>query len=120
MGAGIENDDSYIFTTDNYGYIEVDYEAGFAAKTIIFRARDQVTGDVGFGYCTSYIEAQAQVEQYRLLRAREQKYTFSLSANPEWLTADGVSTAGWGTPSFVSMAIRCMDFRDTGRTRTIW
>ncbi len=89
--------ESYVFTTDGFGQISMEYQTGFAAKTIIFRAEDQITGDVGFGYLTSYLETQAQVEQYlpieqakARMRARGQEYYLSLSASPQWLTADGV------------------------------
>jgi hypothetical protein len=91
IGAGMDDVEPYIFTTDHYGEIEVDYQAGFAAKTVIFRARDLITGDVEIGYCTSYIEAEAQIEQYNPIRALEQEYPISLSADPNWLTADGIS-----------------------------
>jgi len=86
----------YGFTTDNYGRIEVEYQSGFASKTLIFRVRDMITGDIGTGYVTSYIEAQAQVEQYlsaKRMKDLGQQYAISISSLPEWLTADGISTA---------------------------
>ncbi|MGA1791048.1 MAG: Ig-like domain-containing protein, partial [bacterium] len=92
----IQDQEPYVFTSDGFGQTKMEYQAGFAAKTAIFRARDMITGDVGLGYCTSYIEAQAQVEQYMprsRMKALGQKYAISLSADPDWLTADGISTS---------------------------
>lgn len=86
--------EEYPYTTDDFGGMEVDYEAGFAAKTVIFRVRDRITGDTGLGFCTSYIETQAQVEQYiPALRLKQGVYAISVTASPDWLTADGVSTS---------------------------
>ena len=92
----IKDQDPYDFSSDDFGQAKIEYQAGFAAKTIIFRARDMITGDAGLGYCTSYIETQAQVEQYlprSRMKAFGQKYAISLYADPEWLTADGISTS---------------------------
>ncbi|MBN2372866.1 hypothetical protein JXL19_03640 [bacterium] len=91
---GLDGIERYRFITDNFGHAEVEYQAGFAAKTAIFRARDLVSGDTGIGYCTLYLEAQAQVEQFipvKRLKASGQQYYMTLNADPVWLTADGIS-----------------------------
>ena len=83
--------------TDYQGIINVPYISGFAAKTVIIRAEDINTGDVGLGYITSYIEEEFTFQVFDLpSRARflgRSKYFLQLWANRSWLTADGVSRA---------------------------
>jgi len=78
--------------TDFGGTISVAYTPGFAAKTIIIRARDEITDCVGLGYITSYVEGEYSFELQPISRARSNGFTLELKADREWLTADNISS----------------------------
>ena len=86
--------------TDSWGEFEDEYEAGFAAKTAIVVAKDLTTGHSGAGYILSMIKEQkdirliSPVTRAKLLETNP--YQLILSADPDRLTADGVSSA-WVT-----------------------
>ena len=69
------------------------YTAGFAAKTAIILAKDLETGGtVGIDYITCYIDGTINITmdpfEYSIASTG---YRLEVTADPEWLTADGVS-----------------------------
>lgn len=83
--------------TDSWGEVEETYTAGFAAKTAVVLAKDLTTGHAGAGYILTMIKAQTDIEllpQPSLMRILEASpYKLILTAEPDRLTADGVSTS---------------------------
>ncbi|MFH0926417.1 MAG: invasin domain 3-containing protein [bacterium] len=79
--------------TDIKGEMEAEYTAGLAAKTVIIRAEDEITGDVDVGYITSYIEAETAITLTKpvMIKALTIGYTMTITASQNWLTADGIS-----------------------------
>jgi hypothetical protein len=79
--------------TDSSGEVTAQYQAGFAAKTVMVNAKDMLTGDIGFGAIRSFIEGKVDImvkdpSVSRLLAARG---VLEVSASRAWLTADGSS-----------------------------
>jgi fibronectin type 3 domain-containing protein len=108
FGSRISNDMSIDFDdlTDSWGEIETEYTSGFSAKTAIIVAKDLTTGHAGAGYILSMIKAQTDIQLEspsflsRLLKASP--YKLILTADPDRLTADGVSTS-WITAQLTDM-----------------
>jgi len=82
--------------TDSWGEVEETYTAGFAAKTAIVLAKDLTTGHAGAGYILTMIKAQTYIELLppsRKLLLEVSPYKLILTAEPDRLTADGVSSS---------------------------
>jgi fibronectin type 3 domain-containing protein len=84
-------------TTDSWGEVETLYTSGEAAKTAIIVAKDLTTGHAGVSYILNVLKAQIAIELEepdslgRILNLPP--YKLVLTANPDRLTADGVSTS---------------------------
>jgi hypothetical protein len=80
--------------TDLFGRFTATYVAGFAAKTAIIVARDMGSNDTGAGWVKTSIQAEAQLllEPVQATAAGE-GYQIAVTANHDWLTADGRSEA---------------------------
>ncbi|MEW5800842.1 MAG: hypothetical protein AB1847_01940 [bacterium] len=86
-------DNFYQLVTDFAGQVKVPYVSGLAAKTLIMRAKDLVTGCVGIGYITSYIEGVINIQlltppNRQRMRGIQSGPTLQVWADREWLTAD--------------------------------
>jgi fibronectin type 3 domain-containing protein len=82
-------DNFYQLVTDFGGKITVPYVSGAAAKTVIMRARDMVTGCIGLSYITSYIEGQVPITLVARTRNLDNGPSLTVWADNWWLTADG-------------------------------
>ena len=82
-------DNFYQLVTDFGGKVTAPYISGNAAKTVIMRARDTVTGCVGLGYITSYVEGEINITLDAPIRALGGQPSLTAWAENEWLTADG-------------------------------
>ncbi len=99
VGVGVFEQDEYgelrtLFRskTDMRGTVQASYTAGFAAKTVIIRAQDKVTGQVAANYITSFINETVSIELAPVLgRISAGNFFMTLTAEPDHLTADGVS-----------------------------
>lgn len=84
-------------TTDSWGEVDTLYTSGEAAKTAIIVAKDLTTGHAGVSYILNVLKAQIAIELKqpaslgRILQLPD--YKLILIANPDRLTADGVSTS---------------------------
>jgi hypothetical protein len=85
-------DTLYHKVTDPVGRITVPYISGLAAKTLIIRGRDKVTGCVGLGYITSYLEGLINLQLVdppaKKLGRSSPATSLTAWAENEWLTAD--------------------------------
>jgi len=99
VGVGVFEQDEYgelrtLFRskTNSRGTVQASYTAGFAAKTVIIRAQDKVTGQVAANYITSFINETVSIELAPVLgRVSAGDFFMTLTAEPDHLTADGVS-----------------------------
>ncbi|MEW6487607.1 MAG: Ig-like domain-containing protein [Thermodesulfobacteriota bacterium] len=80
--------------TDSFGEVAATYTAGFAAKTALILAKNLTTGDVGAGWLHTYVASTVALEILpRAARGTPDRAILRLTADPEWLTADGRSTS---------------------------
>jgi len=99
VGVGVFEQDEYgelrtLFRskTNTYGTVQASYTAGFAAKTVIIRAQDKVTGHVAANHITSFIEETVSIDLTHVVGSTSASNFFmTLTAEPDHLTADGVS-----------------------------
>ncbi|MGA1864302.1 MAG: invasin domain 3-containing protein [bacterium] len=84
-------------TTDSWGEVDTLYTSGEAAKTAIIVAKDLTTGHSGVSYILNVLKAQIAIELKQpasLGKTLELlPYKLMLTANPDRLTADGVSSS---------------------------
>ncbi|MGA1824869.1 MAG: biotin/lipoyl-containing protein [bacterium] len=86
--------ESFNSISDRDGIVEARYEAGASAKTAIIVAKDLMSGSVGVNYIINKIEEHALITLVPIGKARylaASKYKIIVSADPERITADGVS-----------------------------
>ncbi|MFC1855760.1 Ig-like domain-containing protein [Thermodesulfobacteriota bacterium] len=85
--------------TDAFGEVSATYKAGFAAKTALVLAKDLTTGNIGVGYVASFITSSIDITLTQVDRSRRRirkagrGVYINVTATPEKLTADGVSTS---------------------------
>ncbi|MGA1867018.1 MAG: hypothetical protein ACMUJM_00575 [bacterium] len=88
------SDREKVVKSDRDGVVEARYTAGAAAKTAIVLAKDLSSGSVGVNYIINRIEAETIITLIPVGRARYRaanQYKIIVSADPDRITADGVS-----------------------------